>query len=183
MVTPLRLAVLVMLVGGCSCTTSLSSRGAKTAAADRQASAASTDARVQIEWQQRFQREIELAGNGAEGWALFADSSMGHTGQQLVVQKPQGDLTLCYAKAGEQDCETKPLAATTWTPRLPALKEADALKDRPLQSFDGITLEYVHLKNEANSARTIARVYFMLDHRALPKAYDELMDAFITLNK
>lgn len=175
-----------MMSAGCSCSTLFSSKSAATKSSTSSTSdgaVRTSPARVQAQWQSRFEGAVSDAGTGAEGWALFADSAMGHTGQQLVVRHPDNTYQLCYATAATNKCTFTQLDAAKWTAVLPAVREGDGLSDRTLDVFDGLNVEYLHLQNDAGQLKTIARVFFMVGDKPAPPAYDHLMDAFTGLAK
>lgn len=178
--------MVAMMSAGCSCSTLFSSKSAasKSSTTSTSDGAVRTNAaRIQAQWQSKFEGAVSDAGAGAEGWALFADSAMGHTGQQLVIRRPDNSYQLCYATAATGTCTFKPLDAAKWTTVLPAVREGDSLSDRTLQVFDGLNAEYLHLQNDSGQIKTVARVFFMIDDKVAPPKYDQLMDAFINLPK
>lgn len=180
------LLMVAMMSASCSCSTLFSSKSNTNRSSTQSTSDGAirtSAARVQAQWQSKFEGAVSNAGAGSEGWALFADSSMGHTGQQLVVRRPDGTYQLCYATAATNDCSFKDLDAAKWNAVLPAVKNGDGLADRPLQVFDALNVEYLHLTNEGGQLKTTARVFFMVDDKNAPQGYDQLMNAFTGLPK
>lgn len=185
------LTATTLMMAGCSCSTLFSSKSAgtksstssssTTAAAD--GAVRSSPARVQPQWQSKFEGAVSDAGIGSEGWALFADSSMGHSGQQLVIRKPDNSYELCYATAASGTCTFKPLDGAKWNAVSQSVRDGETLSDRTLQVFDAQNLEYVHIVNDGGQMKTAARVFFMVDDKTAPAAYDRLMTAFTGLPK
>lgn len=174
---------IISLSAGCSCSTLFGTKASQSAKSHADVESLSKEARVQETWQTRFKFAVKEAGYGAEGWALFADSPMGHSGQQLVVRFPEGDTKFCYASQAVDDCTYETLSTDKWQVLEAATAVADGLSDRPLQTFDTLNLEYVHVKNIDGVVTNVARVFFMVDPKPLPADYDKLMDAFTGLNK
>jgi hypothetical protein len=183
MKTLIPLCLWIALMAGCSCTTSLSSKSQEQSSPSELNPSTSPEARVQGQWQARFQFAVADAGHTAEGWALFADSPMGHTGQQMVVKFPDGTVKVCYAAQATNDCTYQVLDSAKFQNLIAATTIGDGISDRPLQTFDTLNLEYVHIKNTSGVVNTTARVFFMVDHKKLPADYDKLMDSFTSLNK
>ncbi len=178
--------VTTLMIAGCSCSTLFSSKSVnnKTTTKSQSDGAIRTGAaRVQPQWQSKFDAAVSEKGSGSEGWALFADSSMGHTGQQLVVRSPNNTYQICYAPAATNDCVFKDLDAAKWQAVVAAVNAGDALGDRTVQVFDALNMEYVHVVNNDGQLKTTARVFFMVDEKPLPATYDNLMNAFTGLPK
>lgn len=174
----------LVVFSGCSCSTLFHGKSKQSAKSQSSIQAApSSQARVQGIWQARFEMALQEAGTGAEGWALFSDSPMGHTGQQMVIRHTDGELKLCYASQAENDCTYQSLSADKWQPLFKVTTTSDGLGDRPLQTFDTLNLEYVHLKNNRDTIVPVARVFFMADVKPLPNDYNLLLNAFTSLNK
>jgi hypothetical protein len=177
MMNHLFVSLAIILVTSCRCSTPFSK--SKSLAPDK--SLTNKEARVQLNWQTRFEFALSQAGAGSEGWGLFADSPMGHSGQQLVIKYPNGTTKVCYAPQAKNDCSFENLDTALFEALMKVTSVADGLPDRPLQAFDTQNLEYLHLRNIGDSTNQIARVFFMLDHKPLPKDYDDLMESFLKL--
>lgn len=176
-----------LMIAGCSCSTLFSSKsGTNKSSVTSQSDGAvrTSPARVQPQWQAKFDAAVSERGSGSEGWALFSSSGMGNNGQQLVVRSPNGSYQICYAQPAPDECTFKDLDAAKWQAVIGAVTAGDALGDRTHQtSFDPLSLEYVHVINDGGQLKTTARVFFMVDEKPLPAAYDQLMDAFTGLPK
>ncbi|MCX6123689.1 MAG: hypothetical protein NTV34_02910, partial [Proteobacteria bacterium] len=167
-----------IFIVGCSCSTLWTGKAQLAKGPATPSVTTPSSARVQGKWQSRFEFALAEAGNGAEGLALFADSPMGHTGQQLVIRHPDGVAKLCYAPQAIDDCAYQVLDSQKLQKLTVAANKGDGLSDRPLQTFDTLNLEYVHLKYTDGKIITVTRVFFMVDHKPLPEDYNQLMDTF-----
>jgi hypothetical protein len=134
--------------------------------------------KIQQEFQNEFARQLVKAGEKAEGWALFSDSTMGHNGQHWIIRTndPKNNtINLCAIKQGDTTCQNTAINAKQFAKIQGFLKTADGLKHILPTVFDGISFEYLHA---TSSVPELKRVVFLTSAKPFPSAYEDLINAF-----
>ena len=177
---------------GCSCTTG---KGGKLGATTKdsteiQGTSSSNPSKkdakplkVQEQWQIKFAENLKLMGQGTEGWALFSDSGMGHTGQQMIFKDSSGKVAYCNVPQIKESCELKDYALSKLESQVDILTKANQLPDRLISVFDGINYEYVHSYWDGSTVINKARVNYIVGGKPLPQDYESLTSLFQNLGK
>lgn len=142
------------------------------------ASNSAEPAKVQINFQEEFARQLAKAGPKAEGWALFSSSPMNHNGQRWIIRSRVGKkerFKYCFIDQGEKTCSESDLSRDLFMKIQPALKAADKLSHILPNVLDGLAFEYLHAFSGNPQTK---RVVFITSHKAFPEDYQKLIEAF-----
>jgi hypothetical protein len=148
-----------------------------------QTTAAAPKLVIQPAWQNKFEQALIKLGAGAEGFALFSDSGMGHNGQQMVIAKAgRSEPQVCLAPQAKDDCTFTKRDVKSVGPVFVLADQSDKLTDLSSKSFDGISQQYVHLRvGKDSSLERLAQVNFTIDSQKLPESYERLFKTFSAL--
>jgi hypothetical protein len=183
------IGLLLVVTAGCRCSTfqDLSQKKAPNtdiaipeAPQAKEAPATSYVSPVQQQWQERYEKDLIKAGEGAEGWALFSDSSMGHTGQQWLIKTSVGVILSCFMAQQDSTCELR-VQSNYPAINLETLQASDSLESLAPSSFDAQISEYRHDRSVDGTVKNLKRFTLAIDHRTLPEPYQKMVDIFLNL--
>ena len=183
---------LALLVSACGC---IIGSSPEKAAQEKEPAAAEKEknkdkekgAQVAGFWQEKMLKALESDQSGyADAWGLFSEGGWADAGQVIILaDKDRKQLRLLTVKPGGKDyTQDRKLRPEEFERVMAQAKNAAALADVDVVSFDGVVFEYVHAgKGDQGKAKVDKRLFVRNPGTKSVPEHDALIAVFQDLRQ